>query len=331
MTLWRILLVATAAEAALLGGLMGLLSLGGEWNAWLDVVNQFAPFWTAIALVGGVAAWACLARGAQRTAVAAFAAIGIVVGGARVAPDLALGFAGVVQSPPRHGSAPLRVMTFNVWSNNPDPAAALRTIAAASPDVVDLQEYSENFHSQDKAMQTLYPHRAVCPSDVQSDVEIYTRLPLLAQGCVIVDPSHRLDDPLHFVWIRVVAPDGKTATVVTTHMVWPFPPGPQERELISLAEQLRPLPSDELVLTGDFNLTPWSAAMGRLDRRLAPLSRRSHALFSWPIYLKPGIRAPFAILPIDQVFAGRAWRTVLVRPLPRSSSDHYPVLVTLYR
>ena len=59
------------------------------------------------------------------------------------------------------------------------------------------------------------------------------------------------------------------------------------------------------------------------------LERRTKALFSWPAYL--GAKVPFPFLPIDHVYAGKAWRTVSVKRGPRLGSDHYPVFVTLAR
>ena len=38
---------------------------------------------------------------------------------------------------------------------------------------------------------------------------------------------------------------------------------------------------------------------------------------------------PFALLPIDHVYAGPGWRTVRAERGPRLGSDHYPVIVTL--
>ena len=43
------------------------------------------------------------------------------------------------------------------------------------------------------------------------------------------------------------------------------------------------------------------------------------------------VPAPFAFAPIDQVFAGSAWRAVSVTRGPKLGSDHYPVVVVLAR
>ena len=75
---------------------------------------------------------------------------------------------------------------------------------------------------------------------------------------------------------------------------------------------------------GDFNATPWSFTLQRLDHEFG-LIRRDRALFSWPIW--PHLPAPF--LPIDHVYAGDGWATVKVERGPKLGSDHYPVILTL--
>ena len=68
----------------------------------------------------------------------------------------------------------------------------------------------------------------------------------------------------------------------------------------------------------------------RREDTLFALERRTRALFSWPAERGPaGMGLPFALLPIDHVYAGPGWRTVRAERGPRLGSDHYPVIVTL--
>ena len=100
---------------------------------------------------------------------------------------------------------------------------------------------------------------------------------------------------------------------------------PEREALIHLAEgQSR----EGLILAGDFNLTPWSFALTRLDHGLG-LERRDRAIPSWPAK-RPvaGVQLTTpAILPIDHVYAGLRWRTVAIRRGPNMGSDHYPLIV----
>ncbi len=145
--------------------------------------------------------------------------------------------------------------------------------------------------------------------------------------------------------------DGGPITVVATHLAWPWPPGRQRAQSLRVATLLKSFPAARTIVAGDFNSTPWSFALRRQDR-LFGLQRRTRALFSWPAagivhispakhrpkamfywpiftigFLQPG--SPMPLFPIDQVYAGKAWRTVSVERGPKLGSDHYPVVVTL--
>jgi len=87
---------------------------------------------------------------------------------------------------------------------------------------------------------------------------------------------------------------------------------------------------DRLIIVGDFNSTPWSFGRRRDDARLGVL-RRTRNLFSWPAerVSHNKLPAPFPVLPIDHIYAGRGWATVSVRRGPRLGSDHYPVVAVL--
>jgi endonuclease/exonuclease/phosphatase (EEP) superfamily protein YafD len=84
-----------------------------------------------------------------------------------------------------------------------------------------------------------------------------------------------------------------------------------------------------MIVTGDFNSTPWSFQRRRWDRAIG-IPRRERAVPSWPARNYKRLKWPgMPFLPIDHVYAGPAWATVNVRRGPRLSSDHYPLVVTL--
>jgi endonuclease/exonuclease/phosphatase (EEP) superfamily protein YafD len=119
---------------------------------------------------------------------------------------------------------------------------------------------------------------------------------------------------------------GGAMELVTTHLAWPTaaPVARQRRELASVVARL---PRERMILTGDFNATPWSAAIRTLDRDLG-LTRRDRAVATWPAQVL-GLDWPLPFLPIDHVYAGPAWATIKVERGPGLGSDHYPLIVTL--
>jgi endonuclease/exonuclease/phosphatase (EEP) superfamily protein YafD len=131
-------------------------------------------------------------------------------------------------------------------------------------------------------------------------------------------------------WATVRHPNG-AFTVAATHFGWPFPAGPQQAQSRRLVASLERFPHDTLILTGDFNSTPWSWSLRRQDKALG-LERRTRALASWPSGAFSRVaHAPFPFLPIDHVYAGKAWKTVKVARGPVLGSDHRPVVVILSR
>jgi endonuclease/exonuclease/phosphatase (EEP) superfamily protein YafD len=119
-------------------------------------------------------------------------------------------------------------------------------------------------------------------------------------------------------------------TVIGVHYAWPTMVRLQQAQAADLAFSLGRLDHSRLILTGDFNSTPWSFERRREDARFH-LERRTRALPSWPArnFTSHRLLAIVPFLPIDHVYAGSAWRTVSVERGPRLGSDHYPVIVRL--
>jgi vancomycin resistance protein VanJ len=120
--------------------------------------------------------------------------------------------------------------------------------------------------------------------------------------------------------------------VLTLHYMWPLPPAAQAWQRRVVAGVVERLPKASLIVSGDNNLPPWTAALKRQDAAFAPMTRRERALFTWPAAISHIGRAwPMPFLPIDHLYAGAAWKTLAVTRLPSTGSDHYGVLVKLAR
>ncbi len=318
--------VASVAEIALAGAACGLLAIGGRWNGWLDLFAQFAPVWLVLSLVATALAWPVMAPGLDRWLVLAIAAVGVLSNGVLIAPELASALA---PRPPAQAAATarLRLLTFNVWDEDIAPDAAVAAILAADADVVAVQEIGGLGEPQRQRLRAAYPYWAAC-QPTACDIALLSRSPWLNTDSRII----AVGGGLVLVWGETVAPDGGPLSVASTHLAWPIPPLPQAAQRRALAQLIKTLPPGDLVLTGDFNLAPWSAALASQDRALEPLSRRTRAVFTWPAIIGPArAPSPFPLLPIDHIYAGPNWRTVEIRRLARAGSDHYGVLATLTR
>jgi endonuclease/exonuclease/phosphatase (EEP) superfamily protein YafD len=325
MRFWRAAIVVTAAELAAVAAVGAVGGLGGRWNDWLDALNVLAPLWLLAALAPTAAAWRFAPGGRARTGVLMLGAVGAAASLVAVAPELAraLPFGGARAEA---AGAPLRVATLNAWKDNVDPEGTLAALLAADVDVVAVQERHGPFGRVREALAEAYPVTTQCRGRA-SALAVMSRRPLLASGCVGEDGPRTGPEDVEIAWLRVVAPDGRPATVATTHIGWPVPAGRQPRQSAAVAAHLAAIGPAGLILTGDFNTTPWTVAMRRQDARFAPLTRRTFALATWPARL-PRVEAafPLPILPIDHLYAEPAWRTRSVRRLARTGSDHYAVV-----
>jgi len=313
----------TALIIAIVSMLAALLCLGGAVSDRLDVLTHFAPLY----LGGGIAALLiCLACGAPlgRPTVAC-SLIAIVVGGLIVAPDA---LARQETSRLRPGEAPLKLIQFNLWEYNIDPAGTARWIEAEDPDIVVVEEAQDAGLRAATALRGRYPFSTSCDALRPCSTMILSKVKPATSGGLL---SPEMASRLAGAW-ATFGHGAARFTVVGVHYSWPIPAGFQQAQSGRLAKVLDGFERTSLIVAGDFNSTPWSFAMRRQDARFG-LQRRTHSLPTWPARQTRywALAAPFAFLPIDHVYAGAAWRTVSVRRGPRLGSDHFPVVVVLAR
>jgi endonuclease/exonuclease/phosphatase (EEP) superfamily protein YafD len=323
MRLWKIIATATAVELALGASVAAILGLGGAWSGWLDILNNFAPLWFALCILAAPTAALLMETGRARSAVTGLAIVGAVVSGVLVLPEMAASIGPFG----RGGDRPLKIVTFNTWSNNQRPDDIVARVRAANPDAFALIEMDWPFHHEGiKAFARDYPFRTIPQGGCPSDMQIFSKRPFRAYGCQVTYDPARPGITEGIVWGRTTAPDGRPFTFAATHYAWPFPGDGQRMQMAALARWVKAHGDRDLILVGDFNLTPWSFALRRQDGLLRPLRRQDHAIFTWPAMIarvqKP---APFAFLPIDHIYAGAAWRAVRFARLPLAGSDHYGI------
>jgi endonuclease/exonuclease/phosphatase (EEP) superfamily protein YafD len=302
------------AGVGLIGGSLGQ---GGRFSPWLDVANHFAPVWLGMALLA--AFWAVLGgRGSPRWKLLALAALGALVSGAAMAPELTRP---LPHPAPRGSAYSLRLVQFNTWEGLADPTGVADWIASERPDIATVEDVTGSLR------QALIRRGFQYTGGVEN-VAIFSRLPRVSAALVIPAPTWPTLPA--FSHASFASPDGGPPfTVVAAHLTWPTRADrwPTRAALATLLDRY---PHDRLIVAGDFNLTPWSFALRRMDRRLG-LERRDRAIPTWPALqqLDGRLAALTAVLPIDHVYAGAGWRTVAISRGPRLGSRHFPLIVDL--
>jgi endonuclease/exonuclease/phosphatase (EEP) superfamily protein YafD len=292
---------AAIALAAPLGiGLFGDLYWG------FDLLANFRPHIGVVVLVIALVWWRF---DSESAAVLLFAGI---VGVSSLAPVF-------IGSPPPPVGETIEVMTFNVGVSNPNRDAVARFIASERPDLVFLFESSFEWENAMK--------RAGLP------LEIVSVVPRGRVAGVTVLASAGIDADEIDVDIRgevaavTVTVDGRRVDVIGVHPPSPISPDRAGRrdEMIAETGDWVADRSNPVVVVGDFNATPWSAAHRTLRWRgmLADSLAGAGLQATWPDGWGP------LSIPIDHVLHTRDLGSADRRTGPSFESAHRPVLVSI--
>lgn len=314
---------AAALLLAAGSAVLALAAQGGRFSDRLDALTHGAP----LLIAGGLLAlltWLLAGRKARTTALLALVAV--LSAGSLMAPELIR--AATQEQVPANGRT-LKLLQFNIWYLNKDTEGTVAWIREENPDVIVVEEGYARSGGTARALRDAYPHVTTCADPRPCSTMILSRIAPIAEGGLATPGSQSW---LSGAWATYPG-NGRPFTVIGVHYTWPWPAGPQQQQTLRLNNVVQGFPKEDLIVSGDFNSTPWSFSLKKQDRMFG-LERRTRALFSWPaghLHERLGVKAPFPILPIDQVYAGSAWRTVSVRRGPKLGSDHYPVVVELAR
>ena len=286
-----------------------LMAQGGRFSGHLDVLTHFALIYlaaAAVVLIGAMVA----APGRAKLAMA-------LLGGVAAAASLALILPELMRPSPPHAPATaarqIKVIQFNVSRRDARLEERARWIAKQDPDFLILEESTPAMRA---AVLAHLPRHMSC--GMTCETVIFTRT-----------APEKVDRPRRgryglgpAIAIVHMAPEDGGYILVGTHYTWPTHVRNHRENTDRMLQLSDPLPKGRMIVTGDFNSTPWSFARGREDARNG-LERRTKALPSWPTT----VGVPF--LPIDHVYAGADLRTVSVERGPNLGSDHYPIVAVL--
>lgn len=285
----------------------------GAFSAAFDGLNHFAPFWLAFSF-GAVCA--CFLFRTDRVgiglaSVAALLQLGIM------APEFIAARSAAIEA---SAAAPqVRIVWLNTWLGSRPSGDVLTYLEQSDADFLLVSELHDEGQAGFQRLRELYPTLISCVGGHECNTRIYARREAL-----------RTDTPTS---LRMVQGDfdidGAPLRLIAAHMPRPNPPGRQQRELAELAAVIQAGESDDVILAGDFNSTPWSFTLRKFDRESA-LQRHTRVLPTWPAQAWTRLRLPalFPFLPIDHAYSGGNWHLVELRRGPRTSSDHFPIEAT---
>lgn len=219
---------------------------------------------------------------------------------------------------------PIKVISFNVNSNNTNFSGIRDLLLTESADVVLLLEASPALINELQALHTVYPYRLEEPRDDNFGLVALSKYPIRKGG---VRFFGEFDLPYAKFEISV---SGETYHFIGIHTLPPMNgsnAASRNAELLELAQSQQEHLAENIIMMGDFNLTPFSRwyadvlhTSGLQDSLpgfgLSPTWMRSTIIFA---------------IPIDQMFVSSSL-TVLQRSIGDScGSDHNPLIVELAR
>jgi endonuclease/exonuclease/phosphatase (EEP) superfamily protein YafD len=301
-----------AEAAALLGALFTLAGLLGRHAWFLELCTHFKLQLAACFL--GYAVLELAARHHRHAAASlAFAAVNAL-------PALLLLLPPASHASPLARSARLRILQANILTSNTNSPALLALIAREQPDVVVLQEPDQRWLRELAPLTNRYPVFAALPRDDNFGVAIFcTTNALSADVFQLSDPEGA---PSAFARVAL---GGKTLTVVGTHTLAPCDADMWRGRngfTLELAKRLKAV-SGPLVVTGDFNNTPWS---GTFRAFLAASGLRDSSQGRGPLPTWPA-SAPLLRIPLDHCFHSDSVSVLSKRPGPDIGSDHLPLII----
>ena len=219
------------------------------------------------------------------------------------------------------GPETLKLLHANVLSSNDKHQRLIDLVAAEDPDMIFLQEVTDDWVSGLRPLQTDYPYFYTEARSGNFGIAVYSKIRLDSV-------SHVDSPPLAYPTITATATIGKqNLTLISSH-----PTIPLGRRLYSARNQqldgvleLVEAADWPVVLLGDFNATVWDPQFKKFvsSSGLSNARQGFGLLATWPTYL------PFAMIPIDHILVSEGLGVTNVKTGRSIGSDHLPLIVTL--
>jgi endonuclease/exonuclease/phosphatase (EEP) superfamily protein YafD len=214
----------------------------------------------------------------------------------------------------------LRLMQMNVLGSNKNYSAVTEAVSEANPDIIALQELTEEWHHQTQVLHSEYPYQRAVPRPGGSGMALLSRYPLEEVEVLTLDAS------THLAIIAKVNVDGTLVTVLSLH-----PPTPirtdkflNRNEQFTKAASILRATKGTKFLIGDLNTSMWSPYFADLVKESGLRDARAGfgLITTWPMPLPA-----FLQIPIDHCLVSDDVVVKGIKTGRRTGSDHRPLIV----
>ncbi len=222
---------------------------------------------------------------------------------------------------PRHPGTACRIFFANLLASNRSHALLRRAIRAAQPDLVILEEFTQEWLAALGDLAMDYPHSQAVILERGYGIVVFSRLPFTHAEVQYLEHA---GPPPMLACVQLV---NARFTVIATHPLAPTTPGRlyyRDQQLLQLVplvlEQREPV-----VVVGDLNMTSWSPVFQEFLRRTKLRDSRQGLGIqpSWPVWMPP-LR-----IPLDHCLVSDGVMVRRRRLGPHVGSDHLPIIVDL--
>jgi len=217
---------------------------------------------------------------------------------------------------------PLRLLQANVLKNNTNYKALLERVSGNQPDLVVLQEVTDDWNELTQLLQADYPFVESVPLPEGAGMAILSRYKFTDVQVLHFDSSAHVA-----ILVRFNVKE-KSISVLAMHPTTPISPTKFKNRNLQFREASKLLNSFEgsKVLVGDLNTTMWSPYFMDLIRNSGLRdARMGYGLCTtWPMPLPSFLR-----LPIDHCLVSDDLRVTRLQIGPNIGSDHRPLIVDL--
>lgn len=223
----------------------------------------------------------------------------------------------------------LRVMTFNVFGNSPQPELATTLIETENPDLLLIQELSPR-HSFDLTgrLGTRYPYRAFEPLYGRRGIGVLSKFPIESLGWLRLGQDRYAAQQLLLDW------QGEKIKLINVHLESTRPgenvdTSFRERET-QIAQLLRVVSDDPMptLIAGDFNMTDTTQGYATMTSRLQDAYRQSGwglglTFPTHPIFIRSVLASSIARLINNRSTTVYGWlEPIDIPPLPLLRIDY---------
>jgi vancomycin resistance protein VanJ len=220
----------------------------------------------------------------------------------------------------------IRVMSYNIWSENDDLASAAAVIRRENPDILLLQEgYPHQLGALKKELSDLYPEEQITydPRIMQA---VFSRYPL--------EPVKSLREKGQAQKVVVLTPYGPV-TVFNVHPLRTWGWQHRYNQIVALLENEVLALTGPVILGGDFNVTEQTELYRRITRHLRNTHEEGGRGFGFTFPSSDrrfGGRLPlFPLVRIDHIFYSSHFTLLSSTTIPDSGgSDHLPIVAVFH-